>query len=224
MTQIATVIVGFILTGIVGNRLAQAWQQRHWLSQQRFLGHEKEYTSLRDLCDEISKSISRRLWAMRRVQLSFSSGTIDVRERLKAYDEALSGWNESLSSFYVRLTLYSSYEYAVRLEDIQKQMALYGSRIEKIAVQKISGTPPPQTQIRESRIDLDSIQGIIFEFNRDLLNIVGVRREDLYYGSKIEYRSYNLPYFSTLDLFKALFVRDVDAHSIVRPALDPRQP
>jgi len=67
MSAIIAVIVGSILTGLIGNWLVQGWQQRNWLLQQRFLGHEKEYFALKDLADEIASLLGARIYQCRRL-------------------------------------------------------------------------------------------------------------------------------------------------------------
>lgn len=62
MGSLLAIIVSFVLTGLIGNRLAQAWQARNWLLQQRFLGQEKEYVELKELADEIASLLGVRIY------------------------------------------------------------------------------------------------------------------------------------------------------------------
>lgn len=60
MESLLSIVVGFVLTGLIGNRLVQAWQARNWLLQQRFLGQEKEYVGLK--ANNISRhKVSRKI-------------------------------------------------------------------------------------------------------------------------------------------------------------------
>jgi preprotein translocase subunit YajC len=48
--ELITVILSFVLTGIIGNFLVQRWQQRNWHEQHRLLRLEKEMDELIELC------------------------------------------------------------------------------------------------------------------------------------------------------------------------------
>jgi hypothetical protein len=74
ITAIVTVCLTFLLTGVVGNLLLQGWQQRNWLTQQRFLGEQKNYENLKELSEEIVRLSNLRLWKMRRLLNAVQSG------------------------------------------------------------------------------------------------------------------------------------------------------
>ena len=222
MTSLITIVVGFILTSVIGNRLVQAWQQRNWLLQQRFLGHEREYLALKDLFDEIASLLGARIYHMQRLAHTLRRGSdAQIADRTVDYDDVLKRWNERLTSFYVRLPLLANYALATQLESsIQKPLQESGSQIEELVYQKRSGKTIDRSSIVNVLKMLNKIQGRAINFNKKLLGVIEARRMEVYYGRKIQFSLVNLEKFSTWQLVKALFIRDVNSFSIVRPTLD----
>lgn len=222
MATLLPIIVGFLLTGVIGNRLVQGWQSRNWLMQQRYLGQEKEYLALKELADEIVTLLGVRIFHMQRLNRALGSGA-DARVNLclQEYDGALKRWNERLTSFYIRLPMLASYELAHHLEtSIQTELVKTGSDIENLVSRRSAGTPTQKGQSAKIENDLNRIQGRAIAFNKRLLDVVQSQRGDVYYGKRLEFSPQNMGHFSTWMLVKALFVRDVDSLSVVRPPLD----
>lgn len=221
MVQIGTILLTFILTGIVANWLVQSWQQRNWLGQQKFLGQEKEYVALKDLTSEVMALAGSRQYRTGRVLSAVSSlSEVMLDDRLKSYDEILLRWNEGLNSLYVRLALYADYDFTRRLEQVHNEFAAIGTRVEHLVRQRRLGQPLNQRTEFELQLKLNSLQGKLFTFNRDLLNEVENKRTLVYYGIKVKFSPTNLHLFTTWQLIKAVFIRDVDAHAVVRPTHD----
>jgi hypothetical protein len=222
MTQVLSVILAFVLTGLIGNRLLQLWQHRGWLRQQQFLGQEKEYTALRELSTELSGAISKRLYQMQRLLWAVRSLPDDVMEqRLKDYDATLTLWNESLSTYFVRLTLYASYYDTVDLERrIHEPFQRVGARLEAMVKSRRRQQPLSRSETVSLENQLNDLQGVSFQFNRDLLRVVENKRTIIYFGDSMDYSRSNIGKFSTWQLIKALFVSDVDAHTVARSSLD----
>lgn len=216
------IVVGFILTGVIGNRLLQGWQARNWLLQQRFLGQEKEYLALKDLADEIVTLLGVRIFYMHRLNRALASGTDGkVDSRLQEYDEALKRWNERLTSFYIRLPILAGNGLALRLENsIQTELVKTGAAIENLVAKCKAGAVIERKQSAKIQGELNAIQGKAIAFNKHLLDVLRSRRSDVYYGKRLMFSPQNLKHFSTWQLVEALFVRDIDSLSVVRPPLD----
>src|SRR4051794_23033106 len=67
MVALITVILSFILSGIIGNRLIQRWQQRNWRVQHSLEATEKNLEALRIIADEITRFADARIFRSRRV-------------------------------------------------------------------------------------------------------------------------------------------------------------
>lgn len=222
MESLLPIIVGFLLTALIGNRLVQTWQSKNWLLQQRFLGQEKEYVGLNDLADEIVSLLSGRIYYMRRLNGAIASGTEeDVATKLKEYNDILKRWNERLPSFYIRLPMLADYDLALRLENsIQAKLVRVGADIESLYARRKAGTPINEHRSNQINADLNKVQGSSISFNKKLLEVLHSRRVDVYFGKRIEFLPENLQHFSSWQLVKALFVRDINSLSIVRAPTD----
>jgi hypothetical protein len=222
MSTLITLVLGFVLTGVIGNHLVQAWQQRNWLLQQRFLGHEKEYFALKDLADEVASLLGARIYHMQRLALSLRRGSdVQISNRVVDYDDVVKRWNERLTSFYVRLPLLAHSHLDIRLESwIHIPLSKAGNQIDELVYQKQAGKTIGKSDITNITAKLNKVQGSAINFNKELLGVVEARRMEVYYGRKLQFSLGNLEKFSTWQLVKMLFVRDVNSFSIVRPTLD----
>lgn len=220
------VLVTFVLTGLIGNRLLQRWQHRTWLHQQKILGREKEYASLLELTNELSAATGARLYHMRRLAAAIRSlSDAELEHRLKKYDAILIRWNEALNSYYVRLTFYTDFYEARNLEDnIQNLFAKTGINIEASIRDRRSGKRSSPVAITAIDHNLTRLQGQILQFNKGMLRTVETKRKELYLGAPVYYSEYNLLQFSTWELIKALFISEVDGHAVIRTALDLSAP
>jgi len=103
-----TVIISFVLTGLIGNYFVQRWQQRNWHEQHRVLRLEKELDELRTLINEIMELGDARNYRARRLLLSLDNESSISTERLMDYERTVAVWNDRFNSFCVRLTLLAS--------------------------------------------------------------------------------------------------------------------
>lgn len=221
MPSLLTIIIGFILTTVIGGYLIQKWQQNNWHIQQKFLGREKEYIALKELTDELSSLLGARIFHMKRMVLSTRMPNDEFFARVPEYSEITKRWNERLTSFFTRLTILASHSFTQRLEgDLQSRLVNIGMLVDRIITDRKSDHPISSSRVDFALTSLNSLQGMASRFSRDLLKLVEARREEVYYGVYIEYRPRNLHRFSTWDLVKSLFVRDIDSYAILRPAVD----
>lgn len=220
MVAIITTIVGFILTGVVGNRLLQNWQARNWLNQQNFLASEKEYDALKALSVEVSGAIAKRMYRTRRLLLIALSGNLNGFESAKSeYSESVKQWNEILPVFTVKMVFYADYDFSRRLEEsIAREFSAISAGVDR-SIRNTSDITQHVNALRSALARLDRLNAYSFEFNRDVLGTVERKRVRAYTGDKIAYSDHNIDKFSTYELIEALFIRDVDAHAVPRPPL-----
>lgn len=220
--EVVAVIIAFLLTALAGNRLLHRWQLRAWIQQQRFLGQEQEFNELSSLSSEIAGLIGARLFCMRRLnEAVFSQNESELDSRRQEYYEILKRWNERLPGFFVSLSVHAGMGTSIELEKcIQDLLVQTGSDLERLVrFRKSSRTPPREQKIRISR-ELDRIQARSISFNEALAQLVQSRRPDRYFNQRIVFSIGTLHYFSTWQLFKALFIQDIDSLSISRSSLD----
>jgi len=219
MAAILTALFSFILTGVIGNRLIQSWQARNWLWQQLILGREKEYILLKELADEIATLSANRLDCMRAVTEAIGNEE-KFKEAWSEYNSSMRKWNERLGSFLARLPILASFDHALSLENkVQTRFVDAGKKLEKVYRLKDTNTNDYKVIKSHIRDNLTELHAAILNFNKELLNYIMSKRGDLYFGTPLRFTPSNLELCSNWQLFKALFIRDIDAHTIPRPLL-----
>jgi hypothetical protein len=225
-TAVITVLLTFLFTGLVANWLIQKWQQRNWVNQQRFLGEQKEYENLKELCEEIIWCSGKRITRMRRLSsILRHPDEKTVRSRLDSYDDVLVVWNEKLNSFYARLTFYAAHEMSWRLEeDVQRRFVSIGGELDKMTRSRLAGNIPTARQVAHIEAALNNVYGGLLTYNRSLLRMLEIQKTKTYYGTRLDLNKENLKHFPTWELIKGLFKARVHHLTIVRSPTELHPP
>jgi hypothetical protein len=102
-TEIVALIVGFVLTSVLGGLLGTYFQRRTWEHQHDAQLREQELERASQTCYSLSVLLDRRLYRMVRLQRAIArcqEGGFtrdDVETRFRAYDEVLFEWNDALN-------------------------------------------------------------------------------------------------------------------------------
>jgi uncharacterized protein YukE len=220
MNAIFAVLVGAIVTGVVGNFLVQRWQLRSWREQQRQLGYQAELQELKSLLGEISTKAADRHNAMRRLVGSLApQSRAETGAALADYQQQVTIWNATLNSFYVRIRLAVDYAATLRFEhDVHNSFVEAGRSIEDVLRLRADGDKPNWSDLIDPKDRLNGLQGKLFSFLRDLTDEIERRREEIYFGKKLPYTVENLGEYTTLELIKAFFTADIDSFYVIRTA------
>lgn len=227
MVTIISVVISFILTAIVGNRLLQKWQKRAWLQQQAVLQAHKEIDEVKATIDNFMELADTRSYRARRLLRNLCRGT---KERLNVvrsdYDQSVAAWNDQLNSFQVRLTIYAEYGYALRIEDeIQPRFAEISNTLEGLLN---AGDPERREMHRriyaQTEDQLNSLNGIFFNFSRDVMRFLVDRQRDIYLGKPIEFTRGTAELFPTWYLFKELFKSSHPPQTVFGTPFNPSSP
>jgi hypothetical protein len=226
MLALLTVVVSFVLTGLVGNWLVQRWQQRNWLTQHSLQRAEKQIEQLRALIDEILRLGDARNYRTRRVVLQLNSEDSAKFERTKEdYDQAVVNWNDRFNSMCVGLTMYAAYQpYTERLEGIIQPLFVSVSEKVEVAIGMRANGPVPRSLIAQRNVDLNEISGMLFEFGRDLVRLLLNKQQEAYEGELIFFSKANLGLFPTWYLLKALFQPTYPFQAVSSTALNLSHP
>ena len=104
VTQVASVVLGFALTTLVGGWWASRLQQRSWDRQNQLRLEEEDRKRAAEVCRELSGLLDKRLYRMRRLYWAiegFAAGSQEqsvLEARRKDYDDVLYQWNDSLNT------------------------------------------------------------------------------------------------------------------------------
>jgi hypothetical protein len=175
---------------------------------------------LKNLLSEISTKAADRQNAMRRLVGSLApQSRLETGQALSDYQQQLTIWNATLSSFYVRIRLAADYAEAIRFErDVHTCFVDAGRSIEQVLRSRADGVKPNWSDLIEPKEKLNILQARLFAFLRDLADEIERRREEIYFGRKLKLALENLGEYTTLELLKALFTVDVDSLYVIRPA------
>lgn len=214
MADLLTVIVSFALTGVVGNRLLQGWQNRNWLKQQEILNGEREYQELQGLFDEITRLAGARQHRMFRLANALHGASCEELDRyVTAYAEELIRWNERIATLYARLESQLGGGYDSKLEYIHDSFRKIGQSLEVFVRRRKSGMPVILADTAGVIADLNKLQGKIIEYHKLVLGEIRSRRKSMYRDDPLSLS--NLDAIPTWDLFKALFERRVKPTNVI---------
>lgn len=223
MIEVAIVVLSFVLSGIIGNRLVQRWQQRSWRVQHSLEATEKNLEALRSTADEITKFADARIFRARRIVWQLARPRNGAFDRTKSdYDESVAAWNDRFTSFCVTLTMFATHRLSLRLEQtIQPALVETSSEIDRAMR---SGVVMQPAQVRNLQAQLDEISGLVWEFSRDLVRYLIDHRDRAYNGRLLTFCPQNFELFSTWYLFKALFKTREELEPVSSTSLDADSP
>ncbi len=226
MLALFTVLVSFVLTGLIGNWLVQRWQQRNWLTQHSLQSAEKQIEQLRVLIDEILRLGDARNFRTRRVVRQLNSkDSVKFEHTKEDYEQAVVNWNDRFNSMCVGLTMYAAYQpYTERLEGIiQPLFVNISEKVDALIGMGASGTVS-RSLIAQMDADLNEISGKLFAFGRDLVRLLLSRQQEAYEGKLIFFSKENLDLFPTWYLLKALFQPTYPFQAVSSAALNLSHP
>ena len=206
MEKLLIVVVGFLLSGVVGSYIVSRWQHGTWVNQQKLRKAEQALSELRILVSRITHLADKRNYRARK--LCRSVGRVDDEElkRLKLeYETSVTEWNDEWTYFTVSLTLFADYvAFVPRLEsEIQKRFVLVGSAL--LYLQRSESIDDARGHRAKIENLLNDLSGAMFHFSRDLQSRIQAKENETYAGRRWALTSENLDDASLLELFKALF-------------------
>lgn len=224
MQAIIAAAIAFVFTGFLTNWLVQRWQHRNWVNQQRFLGAEKRFEALRVHADDFARLSSKRLSAMYQLAFSLNMSAETLEKRLAVYTDVITDWNVSLNSIYSKTTMYIGWSLTKYIEEeIHLSFVRVGANIEK-SIRRKRNDPTHIVNITSIQSDLDLLQGRLTRINRDMLRHVLNQRAATYQGVEVKYIESSIKYLSNWQLFKALFITDVDNFTVVLTSFELEPP
>ena len=117
MFDIFKIIIGFILTGIIGSILTQHYQKKNFIYQTSIIKLQKEIERLKELAGNIDKLAGMRIFYGRNlIDNSNNKESKEFTEARKQYKLSVERWNENLSSFFIELRSLGLTQLAIDLE------------------------------------------------------------------------------------------------------------
>lgn len=137
--DILNLIIGFVLTTLLGGLLGSYLQQRSWKHQNEAHLKEEELKRASEVCESVSQLLDKRLYRMRRLYFaceryaqegSPSKQVLD--QKLQDYDAVLYEWNDRLNLNLALVGTYFGQSARVYLHDnIYESFKSVGSELEQ---------------------------------------------------------------------------------------------
>lgn len=203
--SLLTILIGFLLTGVIGNHLLHNWQHRNWINQRRIERATDAVGALKVLLDQITQLADTRNFRMRLLCRRYKTASEDELIQLRAaHDQSVAAWNDNWNTFCTGLTFYAEYYYVERLEqDIQGRFVDAASLLSKMLSSRSNDQGAMQIRLEN---ELNGISGATFTFSRDLLRLLIEKQEKAYQDPEVIFIEANLTNFSTIALIKRLFI------------------
>jgi Rad3-related DNA helicase len=185
LANLAPIIIGFLLTTVLGGLLGSFFQNRTWDHQNKIqqaeqerlhetqLAEEKREKALQ-IFDEISRLMDKRLYRLRLVYWSLpaeegqAGHSPSAESRFEDYRQALHEWNDSINRNLALLQHYFGQGMRDRLDyEVGASFVELGLIIEKWWK---SGVPPEQGHSFDSR--LQNLRNLVYTFNLDMIRAI----------------------------------------------------
>jgi hypothetical protein len=122
-SKFGLLVVGFILTTLLGGVLSSWLQNASWKRQMRVDLFRKRYEEGTQLLDDLSDNVGRRFFAMQRFLWSLADPTSDKCQNIEAeYFKIVGEWNASLRTYRNKIRLLISEEHADRFLDYRDDL------------------------------------------------------------------------------------------------------
>lgn len=216
MFDIIKIIIGFILTGIVGSFLAQYYQKKNFIYQTKIIKLQKEIDRLKELADNIEKLAGMRIFYGRNlIDNSDKRESNEFTEARRQYRTSVEKWNESLSSFFIELRSLGLTQLAFDLErnvhdNLRKAHSLIDELIRKnnkIDISKIG---------KHYSMAFDGLRNV----SKNIMSETEKKWDKIISGNSEKLSQYNLSDASIVTLIIAIFHKNPHLLRIRRSSID----
>jgi hypothetical protein len=134
--DLVLLLVGFLLTSVLGGGLGYLFQRRSWTHQHETVRAEQERQQAIKVFEEVSSLLDKRLYRMRRLYWATkraAQGEVqsDVPAARSAYEEVLQVWNDNLNRNLALVATYFGRVARLRLEtELYERFAAIGRELE----------------------------------------------------------------------------------------------
>lgn len=207
MIGFAKYIIGFVITGFIGNKIASYFQQRSFLNQTKIKNAEIEVKKITDISFRVMQFSSKRRYTLiKLIEALLSYDDInnnDITTARKKYKDAVREWNLELPVFYMELSNVNLYSLSLELE---REIHNRFREIHKEINNSI------KTGSRNNLLTLNSNISYIYSYTKELsnqlINEAHARRDKILNSDTEELSQYNLHKASMLKLIIAIFYSD----------------
>ncbi len=179
-SQLLLLVVGFLLTGVLGTVLTSVFQTRTWNHQHEVEQRDEERQQALKTFEEVSARLDKRLYRMRRLHSAArkkARGTVgeaDINAAIAAYDDILLEYNDNLNRSLALVETYFGPGARQDLEDIDERFTTLGRRLD--AMVAIVSTSNERIEVPRLDRALGELSGHIYQLNLRMLNVLEKKR------------------------------------------------
>lgn len=172
--ELITLAVGFLLTTLCGSLLGFVFQRRHARYQWQRSRCEKELSEAQAVFEEVSRLLDRRLYRTRQLLWSFGRQSDTREERIVAYREIVTEWNDNINRILALLAINFLEKRRHSLDHvIGAEFVAIGRALEEA----VRGNCEVDAESVELRVNQLATQ--VYNFNVHLLDEIRTRRNTI---------------------------------------------
>jgi Putative peptidoglycan binding domain len=171
-------IVGFLLTSVLGGLLGYLFQRRTWAHQHEMQQRDQERQQALRTFEEVSRLLDRRLYRMRRLYWAARSRAHETGERselasaLADYREVLIEWNDNLNRILALVHTYFGSQVREQLEDdVYEGFATLGRGLDEI-VRMVSAAEDKRIEVPTFGYLVNRLGRRVYQLNVHMLNLL----------------------------------------------------
>jgi hypothetical protein len=176
--QLLPVIVGFVLTGVIGAFLGYQLQNRAWAHQHEVQRHDEERRKAVETYEQVSVLLGRRLYRMRRMYWAVTDGGDgtgvpgeDLASARAEYRDVLAEWNDNLYRVLVLAgTCFGAPVQRVLRDEVQEEFAAAHRGLNEIV--KIAAAHGGHAGLPRFGYRLDKLGYQVYELNTWMLRLL----------------------------------------------------
>lgn len=174
--QLALLLTGFLLTGVLGGGLGYFFQRRAWTHQYRVERRDEGRRQASNTFEEVSRLLDRRLYRMRLVywaakRRTKGGGTAQLSTALDGYRAVLLEWNDNLNRILALVTTFFGGGIRRQLEvNVYEEYAAIGRALDELVRQVSDGRTDVELPPLGSR--LTALGGQVYRLNTRMLTLL----------------------------------------------------
>ena len=203
----------FVLTGVIGGRIAHVWQARAAREARFFDASKDMYNQMVGAADDLSALIGKRLYSSQRVCL-VKRGTPSFDEAVSGYRSVIIEWNERFLSLELAVRTKFRHASLNHFEHLQKDLVNVTTHIDNY----IKESPTLSNAEMLNRIRL--VRASFFSFTANMMREAKLLHRQMHFGVVVKYDHIEIDKMSTQNLIKSLFTSRIEGEAVVRSPSD----
>ena len=160
------------IIAILGSGAGVFFQHRSWKHQENVRKQDRELAAAQAVFEETSKNLDERLYRCRQIIFAFRKGDQKkIDQKFDEYREVLYRWNDNINRTYANIEIYFGSPSRQLLEfKIMKEVIYLGMLLEREY-----NNHPNKKSLNGVWDDINDINGMVYDFDRRLLNMIKLR-------------------------------------------------